>query len=136
MFLYRNGCNECDFKFPLMLGYLYAIDDQEERHPCMHPGEDMAILRYTGLSYKEAEAAGRVGSMKHCVCTECIMQFDLDPDRDPVVCPKCSSNAVELAVNLIGKKCPSCRKGKIERSSPFRLKPDPDWESLYYISII
>ena len=131
MFLYSYECNECDFTFPLGgTAVMYATDDQGERHPCLHPGEDYTIFRYTGLSFTEAEAAGRIGSMQHCVCMECLAQFDLDADRDPLVCPGCSSNAVEFEKNLIDNQCPSCRKGKIEQTSPFRMKPDPDWESL------
>jgi len=109
---------------------MYAIDNMGERHPCLHPGEDMAIFKHTGLSYDEAKAAGRIGYMQHCVCMECLAQFDLDIDRDPLFCLNCSSSAIETAKNLLDKQCPSCRKGKIEKSSPFRLKPDPDWESL------
>lgn len=131
MFLYSYECNECDFTFPLGgTAVMYATDDQGERHPCLHPGEDYTIFRYTGLSYAEAKASGRIGSMQHCVCMECLAQFDLDADRDPLVCPGCSSNAVEFEKNLIDNQCPSCRKGKIEQTSPFRMKPDPDWKSL------
>ena len=129
-YIYRYGCSECEFAFPMVLAVLYAIDDQGERHVCQHPGENMAVSRFTGLSYDEAEAAGRIGYMQHCVCMECLAQFDLDTECDPIVCPRCSSSAVESAVNLLDKQCPSCRKGKIEESSPFRMKPDPDWESL------
>jgi hypothetical protein len=61
MFLYRNGCNECYFVFSMMLAVLYAIDDQGERQSCLHPGEFMAVRRYTGLSFEEAKASGRIG---------------------------------------------------------------------------
>src|SRR5689334_6641937 len=91
----RHSCNKCDFEMPSGWGgYTYAVDDLGQRVVCPHPGEANTIKRVTGLSYAEAHDAGRTGSAKHCVCLSCLKQFDLDLNRDAIVCPACASPEV------------------------------------------
>lgn len=68
--------------------------------------------------------------MDHCVCTKCLTQIDFDTQRDELVCPNCSSTEIVTANNLVGRRCPKCSSGMIERSSPIRWPLDPDWEEL------
>lgn len=125
------GCTKCEFALPIGWGgYTYAVDDNGQRHVCPHPLEFGTISQVTGLSYSDAQTAGRVGYMSHCVCIQCLTQLDLDTDRDPMLCDKCGSDHVQTAIHLIGNPCPLCQVGSIEKSSPVRWKLDPDWQSL------
>lgn len=127
----RYGCNECDFEMPSGWGgYTYAVDDDGKRHVCPHPAEFSEVFRVTGLEYSDADAAGRVGHAQHCVCRNCVEQFDLDLQRDRLVCPKCSSPQICSLRDLVGKPCPRCRVGLIEEGSIVRWKLDADWEQL------
>ena len=109
---------------------MYAVDAHGKRHVCPHPSEFETVFRVTGLSYSDADAAGRIGYTEHCVCLACLAQIDLDTKRDELTCDKCSSTDVIAANDMVGKACPNCSNGTIERSSPIRWKLDEDWETL------
>lgn len=110
----RFKCNRCDFAFPSGWGgYTYAIDGEGRRVVCGHPGESQAVSRVTGLSWVDAEAAGRVGRAWYCACFDCCAQFDLDLDRDIKQCPQCRSLRVKSAYGAIALPCPKCRLGQI-----------------------
>jgi hypothetical protein len=94
---------------------MYAIDATGNRVVCPHPKEFWVVPRVTGMSYKDALAAGRTGFSSHCVCLDCLAQFDLDLERDARHCPKCSSPKVNSADELVDKPCPRCKSGKVER---------------------
>jgi hypothetical protein len=127
----RYACNECDFELPTGWGgYTYAVDDVGKRIVCPHPAEFRSIQEVTGLGYSEARDAGRTGFAQHCVCLDCVSQFDLDLERDAAVCSKCSSPKIKSLRELVGKPCPRCKVGLIEEGSPIRWKLDPDWEKL------
>jgi hypothetical protein len=124
-------CNECDFKLPTGWGgYVYATDAEGKRIVCPHPGEGYAIQRITGLTYEDADAAGRVGFNSDCICLACLEQFKLDLKRDPRDCPACKSHEVKSTKELIDQPCPACRKGTVRRGSPIRWPLDPDRASL------
>jgi DNA-directed RNA polymerase subunit RPC12/RpoP len=121
------ACDLCDFQLPTGWGgYVYVTTDAGKRVVCPHPGEFETIQRITGLGYSEADAAGRVGFNDHCVCVECLKQFDLDLKRDARACPACSGSNVNRTRELVDQPCPSCKKGTIRRGSPIRWKLDPD----------
>lgn len=113
----KFGCNKCDFAFPSGWGsYTYATDGEGKRIVCGHPGEERAVLKVTGLSWADAQAAGRVGLASYCACFDCCFQFDLDLDRDIKKCPKCGSLQVKSAYGAIALQCPKCNAGKIVRA--------------------
>jgi hypothetical protein len=125
------SCNKCDFQFPEGWGgYTYAVDRRGCRVVCPHPSEGHAIEEVTGLSYAEACEAGLVGHAQHCVCLDCLKQFDLDLERDASACPDCSSARVRSLRASVGKPCPRCKIGLIEQGSLIRWTLDPDWEQL------
>lgn len=127
----RYHCGTCDFELPSGLGgYTYAVDDHGRRVVCAHPREGSAVREVTGLDYGAARDAGRAGYAKYCVCLECLKQFDLDFDRDVVVCPACASVRVRSVRQLVGQPCPQCTTGRIEEESSFKRPLDPDWEQL------
>jgi hypothetical protein len=64
------------------------------------------------------------------VCLDCLAQFDLDRWRDAAVCPECGSFRVRALRALIGRKCPRCKLGVIEKGSVVQWQLDPDWEQL------
>ncbi len=133
----RYGCDKCEFALPTGSGrYTYAVDDSGQRIVCPHPGEMRTLRKVTGLSYGEARAAGRLGYADFCVCLNCLAQCDLDLDRDPRQCAKCGSTDVRTANEMIGRECPQCHSGTIERSSPIRWKLDDNWESMPVPSIV
>lgn len=68
----------------------------------------------------------RLGYNSLCVCTACLHQFEADlsggrdiwrrfysvmREGDARVCPKCGSNSVQTALDLVGKPCPKCKTG-------------------------
>ncbi|MDY3558880.1 hypothetical protein R5W23_006056 [Gemmata sp. JC673] len=125
------ACNECDFELPSGWGgYTYAVDNSGQRVVCPHPGEFHTVYQVTGLNYTDAQNAGRVGFAQHCVCLDCLRQFDLDLERDAVLCLECSSRQVRSLRESVGQKCPRCKVGLIEEGSVIRWKLDPDWEQL------
>lgn len=105
-------CQSCGLAFPSGWGgYLYAIDDNGKRILCGHPGEFQQVNRVTGLEWKAARAAGRVGHHSYCLCFDCLAQFELDLDRDVKRCPQCQSLNVKSANGSVGGRCPKCRDG-------------------------
>ncbi len=129
--IHRYACNECNFELPSGWGgYTYAVNDLGQRVVCPHPLEFAIVQRTTGLDYTEATQTGRVGYAQHCVCLNCLKQFDLDLERDTLVCPECSAPQVRSVRELVGQKCPRCKVGLIEEGPVVRWKLDPDWEQL------
>ncbi|HEX8915107.1 MAG TPA: hypothetical protein VF796_22340 [Humisphaera sp.] len=127
----RYACDRCDFALPTGWGgYAYATDDAGRRVVCPHPEEDAKVLEVTGMAWAAAYEAGRVGHNSHCVCLACVRQFDLDPRRDPVACPACSSAAVRSALDSVGRECPKCKAGVVREGSPIRWTLDPDRAAL------
>jgi len=105
-------CTECEFSGPVGWGYyMYAEADDGERIQCSHPGERRAAERVIGEDVSEEEYDARTGFAYHCVCIDCLEQFDRNPNEDTLRCPNCRSSAVELLVELIGNRCPLCRDG-------------------------
>jgi len=106
--IYQYQCTTCEFSGPTGWGYyMYARADDGERVTCPHPGERQAAREVIGADASEAEFDARTGFNYHCVCLDCVEQFDRDPERDALVCPNCESQTVELLVDLVGQPCPS-----------------------------
>lgn len=127
----RFTCGRCDFALPGGWGgYCYVSTAGGERVVCPHPCEAETVAEVTGMSYGDAMAAGRVGFNSDCVCLDCLHQFNLDLKRDARRCPDCASERVCATLELVGKPCPKCNDGIIERGSPIRWKLGPDSASL------
>jgi ribosomal protein S27AE len=90
---------------------MYAEADDGERITCPHPGERGKAREVIGEDATEAELDRRTGFNYHCVCIDCVEQFDCDPQRDRLRCPNCRSTAIELLVELVGRRCPQCGDG-------------------------
>lgn len=104
--------DSCDFTAPEGWGYyMYAVTDDGERVTCPHPGEREAAREVIGSDATEAELDDRTGFNYYCVCLNCVAQFDLDPERDEMVCPDCGGEAVERIVDLVDEPCPACESG-------------------------
>jgi len=107
-------CDTCDFSLPSGWGgYVYVVDDEGERVTCRHPGEQFTIDRVLGEDTDEATREERTGFNSHCVCRDCLAQFELDVERDPVRCPDCDSGTVETANGIVGGQCPRCETGTV-----------------------
>ena len=118
----RFNCNRCEFALPSGWGsYTYAVDDRGMRIYCPHPGEGWAIRQVTGMSYGEAYDAGRTGRADYAVCIDCLTQLSLDLKRDERRCAKCGSGRVSTVHELVGKACPQCKVGTVERGSGVQL---------------
>lgn len=103
---------DCSFEGPEGWGYyMYAIADDGERVVCPHPGELQQAREVIGYDASDAEVDERTGFNYHCVCVDCAALFDLDPRRDPVECPECSSRAVTGMLELVDSPCPACGEG-------------------------
>ncbi len=73
----------------------------------------------------------RTGYNSDCICKNCLKQSELDignaekskkswrrfyhasRKRDQRKCPNCGSNEIFTIMELVGKECPFCKKGKI-----------------------
>lgn len=109
-------CTKCDFRMPSGWGtYLYALDSDNNRIRCPHPGEHAAVKRITGLPLDEAKERNLVGRVSYCVCKDCSELHELDLKKDPIRCTKCNSLDIVSQTKLIGDMCPKCKKGIFTR---------------------
>ena len=115
-------CSRCDFALPSGWGsYMYVIDDLGNRIVCPHPGEGFIVACVLGPDASRDLVKERTGHNSHCVCRACLCQFgaDLicrhgdDRGRDPRVCPQCGSEDVRTVEELVGRRCPKCKVGRI-----------------------
>jgi hypothetical protein len=92
---------------------MYVLDDQGERIECPHPLEFHIVSEVLGKDATQELIDKRTGFNSHCVCSECLEQFELDLDTDQHVCPACNSRDVKSTRELVGSNCPKCPQGKI-----------------------
>lgn len=142
-FFFNASCDRCDFETGVSgPGAWYVVDDNGERIPCQHPGEQRQIADMLGLSeedvqavrrnairwwwlpprrrrYREVERllAARSGQHIGHLCTACLESFAIDPRRDPLRCPACGATTIIRGQDLEHAPCPACRAGTIR----FRL---------------
>lgn len=136
-------CNKCGFTLPRGWGgYMYVMDEDGKRLPCPHPAESSKIAAVLGLkegkvgicyqskggfyasvsrllSKQEAQKIlklfnKRIGFNSHCICLKCLVQFELDINKDKRKCPICGSKNIKTELELIGQPCPKCKKGIME----------------------
>jgi DNA-directed RNA polymerase subunit RPC12/RpoP len=111
-------CSTCSFQLPTGAGgFLYVIDTAGARIPCPHPCEADVIERVTGLDWSAARQKGLIGCISHCVCWDCVHQFDLDVERDVKRCPACGSLNVRTVGAALGSRCPKCNQGALIEES-------------------
>ncbi len=105
-------CDHCGFAFPTgWRGYQYFTRASGERVAAPH-GDAREAQEIMGLTMRQAEAQGRIGFLSHCLCFDCLAQFDLDVDRDVKQCPECESLKVRSARGSVGVLCPACGVGR------------------------
>lgn len=92
--------------------YMYAETDDGERVTCPHPEERAKALDIIEEDASDEEINDRTRFNYHCICIDCTEQFDRDPQRDHLRCPRCDSSAIELLVELVGRPCPECGDGE------------------------
>jgi len=115
--IYHYDCNTCSFRFPGGWGcYVYAEDDEGRRHECHHPLECEEIIKILGHGASEEMIQKRTGINTHCVCLDCITQFDVDTDKDELVCPYCGSANMKTIYECVDKPCPKCKAGTIRQT--------------------
>jgi len=117
---------------------MYVVNDSGERISCPHPIESMVVDEVLGVNAGRSVVRARTGFNSHCLCLDCLHQFDADlghcphlligagrilrfflqgfvgvrEDRDERVCPSCGSGNVRTEHELVGDVCPSCKQGK------------------------
>jgi hypothetical protein len=120
-------CRKCGFELPSGWGhYFYVEDDEGERIICPHPEEDRYVRQVLGVRELSPEIVrSRTGFNSHCVCLDCLHQFDADlgetgyspyesfvgiacsyeprrrPQKDKRECAKCRSENVKTALELV-----------------------------------
>ena len=130
--IYEYKCNKCGLKLPGGWGtYMYVTDGKGKRVECRHPSEQYVVMEVLGENPSAELVYQRTGFNSHCVCLECLHQFDADfgesywtskgfPDNRPVKdkreCPKCKSALVKTELELVGEACPKCKEGIIEKT--------------------
>jgi len=132
---FKYRCTQCDLRFPTGWGgYLYVINDAGERLSCSHPQEGRKIEEVLGRGASRQLVRTRTGFNSHCICLDCMSQFDLDigdaekgeswryfygatTRRDERKCPDCKSTHVKTVIELVGEPCPKCKLGQIEAKS-------------------
>jgi hypothetical protein len=130
-------CTDCDFAMPMGSGgYLYVNSNQGEKIVCPHPVEAYTIAKVLGID--EGDILGfpwfplsesspinllkeRVGFNSHCVCLDCLAQFDLDVEKEDRACPKCGSEKIRTEMEMVGFECPACKVGTIQEISTGRV---------------
>lgn len=130
--IYKFKCNQCEFSLPRGWGgYTYVKDDNGKKIICPHPGEHYMIAQVLKINTKDASAwlleefgkispetkkliDERTGFDSHCLCLNCLEQFDTDLKREKRVCPNCRSENVKTEWELKYQPCPKCKKGEIE----------------------
>jgi len=111
----KYKCNKCDLSFPVGWGgYMYVEDNNGKRIICPHPEEYSKIYEVLGYNASEELIAERVGFNSHCLCLDCLHQFEADIEKDERKCPRCISTSVKTLLELVGTSCPKCKKGIIK----------------------
>src|SRR5687767_9758746 len=112
----RFICEECGFSAATGWGtIMYAVTAGGERVTCPHPGDFVLAQKITGLPWEDSYRLGRTGVFTDCVCLECHSCLRLDWKRDPRRCEECGSLRVVRAVALVGRACPRCGIGTVQR---------------------
>jgi DNA-directed RNA polymerase subunit RPC12/RpoP len=110
----RYECDRCDFRLPGGWGgYMYVTDEAGARIVCPHPAEHVTVTKVLGEGAPGKLIRERTGFSSHCVCLDCLHQFDLDLERDERGCPQCGSAVVKSLREMIGKPCPKCKRGTV-----------------------
>lgn len=65
--------------------------------------------------HKDYKYRLRTGFNSHCICLNCLNQFDLDLKKDERQCPKCNPNEVYSELEMVGRECPKCHNGLSKR---------------------
>jgi DNA-directed RNA polymerase subunit RPC12/RpoP len=98
---------------------MYVMDKHGKRIGCGHPGEFATVRRVLGWrAFFPKIVHKRTGFNSDCRCLDCLKKFNLDVDRDVRVCPHCKSSCVASLREATGKKCPTCKEGRILTSRP------------------
>ena len=106
-------CDKCEYTADTTIsGRMYAISNDGRRVPCLHPCEDTDAERATGMTWKEAQAANRIGVEDAMVCRAWGEVTWLDRS-DPQQCSSCNSADVVGVHAMIGQACPMCKTGVI-----------------------
>lgn len=110
------------------------------RIPCPHPSEKIVVREILGPDASPDIVRARTGFNSHCVCLDCLYQFDADLRDEkanmwrewygfsssedvlhgkPIIkdkrkCPVCESGNVRTVSEMIGNTCPRCKEGVIE----------------------
>ena len=117
--IYDYECNACGFSLPSGWGgYMYVVNNRGKRITCTHPREFTTVEKVTGYSLFDPNIPkGWIifGFNSHCLCTICLSKFDLDLNVDERKCLKCGSEEVYTENEMVGKECPRCHKGFIEK---------------------
>lgn len=93
---------------------MYVVDGNGNRKACPHPGELYTVRKVLGANASTELIKERTGFNSHCICLDCIEQFNLDLNRDSINCPVCQSEHVKSLRDMIGQTCPECREGAIQ----------------------
>jgi hypothetical protein len=122
---------------------MYVVNDEGERVICPHPCESITVERVLGKGLSRRVLDSRTGFESHCVCVDCLHQFEADlghlpellegagrlkrwhllswggvrEDHDERVCPRCGSATVRTARELVDQPCPSCKQGTFVEQS-------------------
>jgi len=108
-------CNNCDFSMPISpSSSSYIVDDNGEKIPLRHPGENATIKRVLGDDYSGELLGERLGHISWVICLDCFHRFNLDMKEEELICPECNSNNIKASGQLLGGVCPHCKTGVIE----------------------
>ena len=56
----------------------------------------------------------RTGILTNVICFDCCNRFNIDMDRDNLVCPSCQSQNVKSASKIDNEECPKCHSGVLQ----------------------
>lgn len=108
------ACEQCGLK-PLETDArrMYVTDDSGERHLCAHPLEYSVVEKHLGPNVPDHILRESTGYEEDHFCPACLKISLLDPDKDPMVCPKCGKRGIKRGIEFANQSCPGCRGGTI-----------------------
>ncbi|MEM9444942.1 MAG: hypothetical protein AAGA18_06270 [Verrucomicrobiota bacterium] len=114
--IFKLECDKCDFTVgPTGGGHLYVTLDDGSRKPLPHPAEFSTALDATGKELPELQKEKRIGSELQYLCLACGHDLYLDPSKDVLVCPVCTSDNLIDMQKVKKKACPKCKEGHLRQ---------------------
>ncbi|HME55597.1 MAG TPA: hypothetical protein VKM55_25550 [Candidatus Lokiarchaeia archaeon] len=117
-------CNRCGVGFHYY-NYAYVVDDKGTRVFCPPPDPMPTARNVLGKGLSDDAIRRRIGINESFYCKRCLNEVVLDEKKDQMVCLACRSRDLARTSDLVGRRCPKCKKGTIEENTLGESTPVP-----------